>query len=438
MHLTGIKQRRKSLGHYRLAELRLRLVPNIRYGTERYPEKVARRLRAVNITTWSGAAIIVIFGVERLFDPMPVAWRVAFINWVTAPVLVAVPLLHRFSPIAAPLFLVLLAYAVIFALNSMLGTGAATYLYLFTATALGILFIGPEYLFLTVLLGVVAVGLIITLNITVPHDRGIVSPAALFFGHFVTNVIASSAILYGIIFYAVRQFTRAEERAEREHQRSESLLVNILPPSIAERLKNRPDIAIADAYPEASILFADMAGSTAAASTVAPADFVSFLNEVFTAFDCLVERHGLEKIKTTGDGYVVVSGVPVARSDHATALVQLALEMLDAALQIHDPHGHSLSIRIGIASGPVVAGVVGTKKFFYDVWGDAVNVASRMESTGVPGRIQVSRDTYERVKNQFELESRGDIDVKGKGRMATWLVIGRRKGESDQVCSASL
>jgi adenylate cyclase len=414
----------------------VRLVPNIRYGTEKYPEKVARRLRAVNITTWSGAAIIVIFGIERLFDPMPVAWRVAYINWATAPVLVAVPLLHRLSPVAAPLFLVLLAYAFIFTVNSMLGTGAATYLYMFTATALGILFIGPEYIFLTVLLGVVAVGLIITLNVTVPHDRGIVSPAALFFGHFVTNVIASSAILYGIIFYAVRQFTRAEERAEREHQRSESLLMNILPPTIAERLKDRPDIAIADAYPEASILFADMAGSTAAASTIAPANLVKFLNEVFTAFDTLVERHGLEKIKTTGDGYVVVSGVPVPRPDHATALVQFAVDMLDAALRIHDPNGHSLSIRIGIASGPVVGGVVGTKKFFYDVWGDAVNVASRMESTGVPGRIQVSSDTYERVKAQFELESRGNIDVKGKGRMTTWLVIGRRKGETKRSAAS--
>jgi adenylate cyclase len=218
-------------------------------------------------------------------------------------------------------------------------------------------------------------------------------------------------------------------RAELEYERSESLLLNILPALVADRLKAATPQVIADMYSEASILFADMAGSTAAASAVPPADFVTFLNEVFTAFDCLTERHGLEKIKTTGDGYVVVSGVPIPRSDHATALVRFALEMLDAAARIHDLDGRNLPLRIGIASEPVVAGDVGTKKFFYDVWGDTVNIASRMESTGVPGRIQVSTETYERVKDQFELESRGAIDVKGKGSMTTWFVIGPARGQ---------
>jgi adenylate cyclase len=156
-------------------------------------------------------------------------------------------------------------------------------------------------------------------------------------------------------------------------------------------------------------------------------NLVMFLNKIFTAFDYLVERHELEKIKTMGDGYVVVSGVPIARPDHAMALIQFAIEMLDAAAQIHDLYGHTLSIRIGIASGPVVVGVVGTKKCFYDVWGDTVNVASRMESTGLPGRIQVSTETYENAKEQFEFESRGPIDVKGKGQVATWFVIDQKK-----------
>jgi adenylate cyclase len=147
---------------------------------------------------------------------------------------------------------------------------------------------------------------------------------------------------------------------------------------------------------------------------------------VFTDFDRLVENHGLEKIKTTGDSYLVVSGVPVPRPDHVQALADLALEMRAAAADLRDPHGRSVPIRIGIASGPVVAGVVGTRKFFYDVWGDAVNVASRMESTGVAGKIQVSQDVYERLKDEFALEDRGPIDVKGKGRMLTWFLMGRR------------
>ena len=160
---------------------------------------------------------------------------------------------------------------------------------------------------------------------------------------------------------------------------------------------------------------------------MSPGDLVKFLNDVFTAFDRLVERHGLEKIKTTGDNYMVVSGVPVARSDHAAALVRLGIEMLDAAGDMQDPNGRGVAIRVGIASGPVVAGVVGTKKFFYDVWGDAVNVASRMESTGVPGRIQICPETYAQVSDQFEFEGRGPIDIKGKGKMTTWLVIDHRE-----------
>src|SRR5436305_3280510 len=408
----------------------MRLLPNIRYGTEGYPEKVARRLRAVNITTWSGAAVIVVFAIQRFFDPMPVTWKLAAINGVTAPILIAVPLLHRFSPVAAPLVLVLIAYAFIFVVSSMLGTGAGTYLYFFTFAALGILLIGPEHVFLTIALGVVAAALIIALNMIVPHDKGIVSPAALFFGHFVTNVIASSAILYGIIFYAVRQFARAEEAAEREHQRSEGLLVNILPPSIAERLKDRTDSEIADAFPEASILFADMAGFTARASDSTPKDLVRFLNSVYTRLDSLVERHGLEKIKTTGDAYMVVSGVPQPLPDHAAALADLALEIRDELAGLVDHKGRAVPVRIGIASGPVVAGVVGTRKFFYDVWGDAVNIASRMESTSEVGKIQVAPQTHELIAARFEFQERGVIEVRGKGLMQTWFLVGRKPAES--------
>ena len=233
-------------------------------------------------------------------------------------------------------------------------------------------------------------------------------------------------ILLLIVFYALREAARAEAAAEREYERSETLLANILPAAIAARLKSRTETVIADRYDEASILFADMAGFTARASETAPDDLVQFLNRVFTDFDRLVERHGLEKIKTTGDAYMVVSGVPEPRPDHAQALAGLALEMRDAAMDLRDPQGREVPIRIGIGSGPVVAGVVGTRKFFYDVWGDAVNVASRMETTGYAGKIQVSEDVYERLKDEFVLEARGEIDIKGKGRMPTWFLLARK------------
>jgi adenylate cyclase len=232
--------------------------------------------------------------------------------------------------------------------------------------------------------------------------------------------------LFGIIFYAVRQFTFAEERAEREHQRSENLLLNILPPDVALRLKDQPDVAIADAYPDASILFADMAGFTARASKMTPQELVQFLNGVYAQIDNLVERHGLEKIKTTGDAYMVVSGVPKPRPDHAAKIADLALDIRDATTGLVDPKGDAAPMRIGIASGPVVAGVIGTRKFFYDVWGDAVNMASRMESTGAPGKIQVAEETYGLLSNDFVFEERGVVDVRGKGPTRAWFLTRRK------------
>jgi adenylate cyclase len=245
-------------------------------------------------------------------------------------------------------------------------------------------------------------------------------------GGFIGSVSSSIAIIFAIVLYAVRETEKAETVAEFEYERSESLLRNILPAATAERLKSRPDKVIADRHDEASVLFADMAGFTAAAGQTSAADLVGFLNDIFTAFDHLVERHGLEKIKTTGDSYMVVSGVPLARPDHAAALLRLAIDMLAAARQMHGPNGRTVSIRIGMASGPVVAGVVGSKKFFYDVWGDTVNVASRMESTGVSDRIQVSPESYRRLRHEFDFEEREPIEVKGKGKMTTWLLTQER------------
>ena len=164
------------------------------------------------------------------------------------------------------------------------------------------------------------------------------------------------------------------------------MLANILPAAVASRLKTRSEAVIADRYEDAFILFADMVGYTARASETRPDDLVRFLNRVFTELDDLVEARGLEKIKTTGDAYVVVSGLPEPRPDQGEALACLALEMRRASESWHDPHGRSVPIRIGISCGPVVAGVVGKRKFFYDVWGDAVNVAARMEATGAEGK----------------------------------------------------
>jgi adenylate cyclase len=374
------------------------------------------------------AAVTGSYAIVQFIDPAPGLWKVGIANALIALSLAAIPLLHRFGPMAAPLAFAVGTYVAIFIICSLLGTGTGMQMYYLVGVALVILFFGLDRIVLASAFCLVAAALVVALEVLVPENTGL-QPAATQFGSFVGTVGASCAILFTIVFYAMREVARTEATAEREYARSESLLANILPAAVAGRLKSRTEPVIADRYLEASILFADMAGFTARASDTDPGDLVQFLNRVFTDFDRLVEAHGLEKIKTTGDSYMVVSGVPVPRPDHAQALAELALDMREAAADLRDPLGRSVPIRIGIAGGPVVAGVVGTRKFFYDVWGDAVNVASRMESTGLAGRIQVSRDVYERLKDEFVLEERGAIEVKGKGSMQTWFLVGRRASE---------
>jgi adenylate cyclase len=275
-----------------------------------------------------------------------------------------------------------------------------------------------------VAIGVAAIGLIIAVHLIFPANTGFATPWAMFYVNFLSNVIGSSVLLFAIVYYAVRQIGRAEEAAEREHARSEALLANILPAPVAERLKAGSSAVIADRYDEASILFADIAGFTARTSETDPDELVGFLNRTFTLLDALVERHGLEKIKTTGDAYMVVSGVPRPRPDHAAALARLALDMRDALANLVDLQARPVPVRIGLACGPVVAGVVGTRKFFYDVWGDAVNLASRMESTGEPGKIQLTDEMRTLLGDRFTFEERGFVEVKGKGQMRTWWLTG--------------
>jgi class 3 adenylate cyclase len=217
---------------------------------------------------------------------------------------------------------------------------------------------------------------------------------------------------------------RTHELSE-EKATSERLLLNVLPAPIAERLKTGESL-IVDRFDAVSVMFADIAGFTALSSRTSPEALVTMLNELFSMFDRLAEQHGLEKIKTIGDAYMVVAGVPQPIADHATAIAHMALDMQAGVEAYARRTGSELSIRIGIHTGSVVAGVIGTKKFIYDLWGDTVNTASRMESTGLPGRVQVSETTYKLLANQFELEPRGPVEIKGKGAMNTYLLVKQR------------
>jgi len=208
---------------------------------------------------------------------------------------------------------------------------------------------------------------------------------------------------------------------ETERQRAERLLLNIMPRSVADRLKAGEEIA--DSYREASVLFADLVGFTSLASHVPPNELLPMLDGIFSAFDELADQHGLEKIKTIGDAYMVVAGVPEPVPDHAQVLAAMGLDMVRAIEVEAERRGVNLQVRVGIHTGPVVAGVIGKRKFSYDLWGDTVNVASRMESSGVPGRVQVSEATVAKLGAHFVLEERGPVAVKGKGEMRAWLLV---------------
>jgi adenylate cyclase len=234
------------------------------------------------------------------------------------------------------------------------------------------------------------------------------------------NLTEMGAVIFAVLAYFVRQ-------RDRYQRRSDDLLHNILPNEIAERLKTGNRM-IADDFASASVLFADLVDFTPMSAGMSPSELVGLLNEVFTRCDEFVAELGLEKIKTVGDEYMVAAGVPQGRPDHACVIAELALRIRDhfAANQVA---GRRLAFRIGINSGPVTAGIIGTNKFSYDLWGDTVNAASRMESGGVPGSIQVSSATYELIRDAFVCESRGTTPVKGKGEMETYLLLSRRDAQ---------
>jgi class 3 adenylate cyclase len=269
---------------------------------------------------------------------------------------------------------------------------------------------------------------------------GFFIPFPEYFAHpYLGNILTSvgmSALISVLIGHTVYHLSRsnyfhgialeeANTEIEKEREKSERLLLNILPESISERLKTKQE-SIADGFEEATVLFADVVNFTPFSETLMPEELVKFLNQVFSKFDELVEARGLEKIKTIGDAYMVASGLPEPREDHAQAMAELALEMAESVGKFEYTDGRPLEMRIGINSGPVVAGVIGVKKFIYDLWGDTVNTASRMESHGLGGQIQVTRTTYEKLEDEFVLEPRGTIEVKGKGELETWLLKGKK------------
>ena len=244
-----------------------------------------------------------------------------------------------------------------------------------------------------------------------------------------TFFVLNTTVLAIIIFFMTRTYIQQRDFAlaqlEREQQKSEHLLLNVLPASIAAVLKDEEG-TIAERFDDVSVLFADLVGSTPLGAELDPVLMVDLMNDIFSYFDTIIEQLGLEKVRTMGDSYMVVAGAPVRRADHAQALARAALAMRAFHDHVDDPLVAQLQFRYGMNCGPVIGGIIGRTKFHYDVWGDTVNVASRMESHGVPGKIQITSTMYEILRDEFECEPRGVIQIKGKQPMETWFLLGEK------------
>ena len=335
--------------------------------------------------------------------------------------------LGRFGALAAAVFFFAIGLCQVTLLAAWYGMATGMHYYFFAiATSAIYLFHGfhrawllifsllPMLVFFVVTLAVGEQGLVVSI------------PPAIARWLETTNAIGTFAI-FGVIGFL---FSRATDEAERllsaEKDRSDRLLLNILPEPIANRLKSGAEKVIADRIDEVSVMFADLVGFTPYARDREPGAVVSVLNALFSRFDARVDALGLEKIKTVGDAYMVLAGAPAIRPDHLAALAELALELVQEVRAFRDPDGHRFAVRIGLHLGPVVTGVIGTRKMAYDVWGDTVNVASRLESSGLPDRIQVSAMVVERLADRFVFEPRGATEIKGVGAMETFFLTGRK------------
>jgi len=333
---------------------------------------------------------------------------------------------HRFGHVAAGTYLWATTAVGDTLFVLIAGSRLAAHYFFLAGPPIIVMLIGPERRFFPALYVAVYVALFLAIESWAPQQTDLVPLPDWFATMSFAFCVTSGAIINLVAaLYATQRAESAEKGLELEHQRSERLLNALVPAPIAKRLKDRPGGLIADDLPEVTILFADLVNFTPFVSSCPSNEVVSLLNSIFSEFDGLAERHGLEKIKTVGDAYMVAGGVPVQRPGHAISIAEMALDMRAALRQLSADLGREVLVRIGIDSGPTVAGVIGSQKPFYDVWGDTVNTAARMETHGIPGQIQVTRRAMEAIGPNYAFEERGPIEVKGKGMMPVYLLRDR-------------
>ena len=392
------------------------------FGTEGYPRAVRRRLTIVNMMALLIAVFSAVYAGVFAYYNVQAYWHLIVVNLALMTIALLAPLTHRINDIAAAVLLAAVEYTALLFFVRAFGHESGIQINYIIAAAVAFAIYGMSHVRLAV--AVISIGLLLHLVawFLFPQGRFTAEPSLL------ANLYVSSAVTtFGIIALIVGYAFTVADRARAE---ADALLTNILPEAIAERLKERPGDRVADSIAEASVLFSDLVGFTELAQKLGAARTVALLDQVVTEFDRLAAAHGVEKIKTIGDGYMAVAGVSRPQADHLPRLARMALLLPGLIERLSATHGVDLKIRVGIASGPVMAGIIGTDKFSYDVWGETVNLASRLESHGLPGEIQVSQAATEALRGSFVLEPRGSIRVKGVGQIETWLLKRERGTES--------
>jgi adenylate cyclase len=404
----------------------LRLVD---HGTASYLPKVRRRLKILNAMAYLIAVFSTLFAVTyALEDFSAYRWAVA-INLALTMAALAVPFMHRFNDVAGAMLIMAAEYAGLFGLVALLGRPSGIHLNLVVGAAVAFAVLGRERIRL--IAAILLTGF--ALHVAAWHffPVGLAGdPSPGFLARlYVTSALTAFAVTAALAWYA---FSLAD-RAEAE---TEAFLRNILPDKIVERLKERPEEPVAESFAEASVLFSDLKSFVPLAKRLGAARTVEMLNHLVRGFDRLAALHGVEKIKTIGNAYMAVAGLPESTPDHAARLARMALSMRDAARETAARFNVELTLRIGIATGPVMAGVIGAKKFSYDVWGDPVNLAARLENTCEADCIHVSAEVARRLGGAFALRSRGLTEIKGVGRQETFFVVGPREPEDVREAAA--
>lgn len=403
-----------------LAALAPWLIRLVEAGTHGYPPDTKRRLMILNMIAYLIAITTFVYFLQQAVLDYDRYWPIVHINLAIVVVVLLVPFMHRFGPAVGALLIFATECAALLAFSYYLGRDSGVHIqYIaFAAGAFVVFGLGQLWLIVPSILVALVLHLIAWFWFP-PEAAALPTEQAVLDSMYIQAAVTTFGLISAAIYYAFRL-------AETARAETEALLRNILPDTVVERLKARPAEPVADTFEEASILFADITGFVPLAHRLGARETVALLNTLVSRFDALAERHEVEKIKTIGDAYMVASGVPEPHPHSAARLAHMALAMIEAVERTREETGFDINMRLGMATGPIMAGVIGRRKFTYDIWGDAVNLAARLESTSQPGRIHLCPITQARLTAAFHTEPRGAIDIKGVGSKETWFLLAPR------------